>query len=460
MISRFLKKYFYFFLQFIFFTCAFFLINFAATADVVSYKKLPSKIQITHPIWQDTLVQSFGSRYCRLSQMWDCGEIQNFTDDLFDFVWEKWSTERFKKGENNIYVIDNSKTDLRVPIPAPILPKRADKSFFIDNKIYLLHQDSRGNCFDKMGNYMGHILTENEITLCDFLNKSKDGHCEKTDIVLNNLIFLDKNGQKQVWKQFPKNNYYILSEYQPASFKKNKILIFMPSFKRPMFLSGQILRMMNQSYQNFDFAVSVKGVNKQIIQEVFMPEWDLFIQKKHLFVRIDPNKNQFSNVLDPLRDIDLNQYDYFCRIDDDDWYSPHYLEDVNDHLNTYPNIVYSDTRTYYIVSDKIHSVNFEYSTRWWEGPTQCMSQEVMKKAFELEKMSESEREKQYLFLKNFGYYISEHEDLIFLSIGLQNGFIQKRSYSTPLTVYGNQYPSVTRNEGYVELQSELFVEEK
>ena len=41
--------------------------------------------------------------------------------------------------------------------------------------------------------------------------------------------------------------------------KEHKILLMLSSFKRPIFLSGQIARLLNQTYKNHDISVSIKG---------------------------------------------------------------------------------------------------------------------------------------------------------------------------------------------------------
>lgn len=49
--------------------------------------------------------------------------------------------------------------------------------------------------------------------------------------------------------------------------KKHKILVMISSYKRPLLLSGQIIRFQNQTYQNFDISVSIKGAPENWVKK-------------------------------------------------------------------------------------------------------------------------------------------------------------------------------------------------
>ena len=74
-----------------------------------------------------------------------------------------------------------------------------------------------------------------------------------------------------------------------------RILVMISSYKRPLLLSGQIIRFANQTYQNFDISVSIKGAPEDYVKRTFMKEWEPLIKKHKLSVRFDENKNQLSN---------------------------------------------------------------------------------------------------------------------------------------------------------------------
>lgn len=69
--------------------------------------------------------------------------------------------------------------------------------------------------------------------------------------------------------------YYLYGLIYP----KNRILVCISSFKRPLLLSGQILRFQNQTYSDFDISVSVKGAPKKMVRSTFMQEWQALIKK-------------------------------------------------------------------------------------------------------------------------------------------------------------------------------------
>lgn len=106
-----------------------------------------------------------------------------------------------------------------------------------------------------------------------------------------------------------------------------RILAMMPSYQRPIFLSGQILRFMNQTYPHVMTSVSVKGIPADLFEMMRQKEWQKFIDDGWLRILLDSNKDQFSNMLDTVRNIDLSQYDYFCKVDDDLMYKRYSNED-------------------------------------------------------------------------------------------------------------------------------------
>lgn len=230
--------------------------------------------------------------------------------------------------------------------------------------------------------------------------------------------------------------------------KNYKFLLCISSFKRPFFLSGQIWRLMNQSYQNFDISVSVKGVEEPWADKTFKKEWQPFVEKNRLFLRFDGNRAQMSNFLDTIRDIDLSQYDYFCKIDDDDWYAPDYLEDVNNSLNLKNGATISSSLNAYVLSEDIEKTNFSLNKTDITGSTMCFSGKVLRVALEIEK--DPELLKKYLSDRHDPIYLVAREDAVLDHLSLALGEKVNRTSGYPKVLYGQQYRSVTRNSGYVQ----------
>ena len=167
--------------------------------------------------------------------------------------------------------------------------------------------------------------------------------------------------------------------------KQNRFLLLLSSYKRPILLSGQILRLMNQTYTDFTLSVSIKGTPQEWIKSTFFKEWQPFINQKRLYVRFDENKEQLSNLLDTARNFDISKYDYFCKIDDDDWYAPTYLEETNNWLNQEKDIDLSMTRNAILLENGNEAVVMRVNETNLAGPTMCFSQKVIKSLFALEK---------------------------------------------------------------------------
>lgn len=115
-----------------------------------------------------------------------------------------------------------------------------------------------------------------------------------------------------------------------------KMALMLSSYKRLSDLQRQIYCMLDQSYQNFHLFVAVKGIATHIFKLILLPQFKKYIDSGKLTLRWCPNKNQMSNLLDTIRGKDIDDYDLFVKIDDDDFYSVDYLKTVNDFHNTIP----------------------------------------------------------------------------------------------------------------------------
>ena len=226
--------------------------------------------------------------------------------------------------------------------------------------------------------------------------------------------------------------------------KKNRFLLMMSSWKRPMLLSGQILRFMNQTYDNYTISVSIKGAPEDWIRSTFMKEWQPFIDKGSLLVRFDENKEQLSNLLDTIRNIPLEDYDYFCKIDDDDWYAPNYLEEVNNYLNKEPGIDISSTRNMVILDNGDDQVKMYYSPLDWSGQTICISRSMAKALLEIEE-NPAAYEPLYPASEVMNLRARKEDALIHHFIRAIGGKPQERYTPKTDLIYGRQYPSITRD---------------
>ncbi len=229
--------------------------------------------------------------------------------------------------------------------------------------------------------------------------------------------------------------------------KEHRFLLCLSSFKRPIFASGQVFRLMNQTYQNFDISLSMKGVDKHWSDITFEKEWTQLKKDKRLFVRYDPNRGQLHNFLDTVRDFNLDKYDYFCKIDDDDWYAPTYLETVNSELNANPDITISHSINTYILTEDIKSTHFEKNNNILSGPTMCFSRETIRLFLAIEK--NPSLLKYYLPNSTGSAQFTVHEDAMMHHVAQNIGRNQYRKATEAQVIYGWQYRSVMRNNNYV-----------
>lgn len=116
-----------------------------------------------------------------------------------------------------------------------------------------------------------------------------------------------------------------------------RIAACLSSYKRLTDLQRQIWCMMDQSYSNLHVFAAVKGITEGTFRKTVLPLFEHFIQEGRLTLRLFPNKNQLSNILDTVRDLDVSGYDLFAKVDDDDLYGRDYFKSVNDfHLHLPP----------------------------------------------------------------------------------------------------------------------------
>ena len=232
--------------------------------------------------------------------------------------------------------------------------------------------------------------------------------------------------------------------------KEYKILLMLSSFKRPIFLSGQISRLLNQTYKNHDISVSIKGIDgTAAFRNTFLREFDTFEKTGRVFVRMDENGPQLSNLLDTVRHLDVEKYDFFCKIDDDDWYAPDYVENVNREFNYLNNqttpYLSSAYKNAYILNENIDEAFLYKNNTDLLGPTLCFSKDLIKIALEIDK--DPSAIKKYAPTETAGD-IHVREDKLLDHMALHQGIRIMRESEYPLVIYGWQYRSVMRNDRY------------
>ncbi len=233
--------------------------------------------------------------------------------------------------------------------------------------------------------------------------------------------------------------------------KEHKILLSMSSFKRPIFLVGQIARLLNQTYKNHDISVSIKGSpNEAAYRNTFLREIENYEKTGRVFIRFDKNRDQFYNFLDTVRNIDIEQYDIICKIDDDDWYAPDYVYEVNKAFNQIPEedreISSTSYSHAYILTEDIDQTHLRKNNSNLTGPTLCFSKEIIKIALQIEQ--DPTIISKYVSGHSSGSFW-RNEDALLDHLARANGPHIERDSPYTTVIYGQQYRSVMRNNQYV-----------
>lgn len=110
----------------------------------------------------------------------------------------------------------------------------------------------------------------------------------------------------------------------------NRIAVLLTSYKRLIELEHQIYTMVHQTYAAAVIYVAVKGYAEHFVRRFLGIK---FAEFKNVKIRVMPNRNQLSNLLDCIRGEDVSDIDYFLKIDDDDHYPNDYIAKVREWVN-------------------------------------------------------------------------------------------------------------------------------
>lgn len=115
-----------------------------------------------------------------------------------------------------------------------------------------------------------------------------------------------------------------------------KVAVCITSYGRVYELGRQIYAMMDQSYKNLHVFVAAKGYTEAFFKEVILPPFQHFIDEGRLTLRLFPNSNMLSNFVDTIRELNVDEYELFLKVDDDDLYHRDYVKTVVELLDSAP----------------------------------------------------------------------------------------------------------------------------
>ncbi len=340
----------------------------------LSHKTLPDTLYLHTQNGRAVFQRSKDNKYCQLD---NCGYIEHLTKDSFDFYWEKQKTLSFEKSSNekNVYILKSDANKNKTHIIPQI-------SFNLkyEEQILPVHCTHSKCTSENKPLPFNFVIGTKKIT--QQMPFDKRYAPRDSDII----VLKDKKGEATTYYQ--KDGVF---EILPSPQKTNHFLFIISSYKRPIYLTGLISQLKNQTIglNNFDISVSLKGVHKDVYKYLLEPDFKSLIHDKKLFIRQDENKNQFSNMLDALRDINLDNYDYVCKIDDDDYYHQDYLKNINLVLTAAKNPLFLTSGILTTLKKDVDEVYLKTSIISRTGPSICFSKAFAKQLLEIEKQPDN-----------------------------------------------------------------------
>ncbi len=396
-------------------------------------KKLPHTIFLRTERGQAPFKQKEKNIYCHLEKR--CALLQNITTTGFDFIFDDKIKQPFVKKEDNIFATHGSYFYKTIFFAEPKITfeykykyKTQTVTCLIDNSCYI---DNKKQPFQFIA---AVSKTKKDLSFDElYTDKNKD-------------ILILKNKNSTLILNKKDNSYQQLTPSRTFQ-KPKRFLLLLSSYKRPVYLSNLIARLNTFNYDKkyFDISVSLKGVSPDIAETVFLSDFEEDVKQGHLFFRTDKNTNQFTNLLNTYRDIDLKNYDYLLKIDDDDWYHKDYLKMLNIILSALnnPEFIISNDLITLLKNNEYSFLKRGYSANM--GSSVCMSTKFATQLLKIETLTDSEIEP--LITKDAHLsppFLSAYEDR-FINALAHNADI-KYIYFTlnPLFIYNRQNVSITR----------------
>ncbi len=396
----------------------------------MSADTLPDTIYLNTQNGKSVFSRKKGNKYC--SQQ-NCGYISQLTSNGFVFKWEKAISLKFLQSKTNPSVYIQSDLNEKTPPYTPI-----SISFNLENN----HQIEKVSCIKNNCTINGEKKPYSFVISAKHVSSNnpfeKNFHPTESDVIILN----DKGNIRT----FKKDSDAVFKEITIPQ-KQNRFLIIISSYKRPIYLTGLIHRLFEQTYtpSNFDIALSLKGLHKSVITNILDPDFKEFISQNRLFVHQDTNKNQFSNMLDAFRNIDLSNYDYIVKVDNDDWYHKDYLKTLNLIINALQNPQVITSGILYSIKKNPKETYLKSGLTSRSGPSILFSTQFAKELLKLENQSPDEIKKLNnphlpLQIKN------AYEDIIINAIAHFNN--QKYLYFTltPLFLYNQTNTSIMQQQ--------------
>lgn len=394
----------------------------------LSVKTLPDTLYLHTGNGRAVFHRVHGKKYCQID---NCGYIEHLTKNGFDFYWEKHKTLSFTKSndEKNVYILKSDTHKNKTYITPQI-------SFNLKYNNTVLRVLCQADNCQSQNEKLPFQFVVGAKKITPDMPFDKNYSPNASDVI----ILSNKDGNEHVFHK--KDNVF---EEISAPKQTNRFLFIISSYKRPIYLTGLVSQLKLQSigFNHFDISISLKGVNNDVYNHMIEPDFKPLILNNKLLIRQDENKNQFSNMLDALRDINLSNYDYICKIDDDDWYHKDYLKNINLILNATGHPAFLTSGIISTLKKDVDEVYLKTALTSRTGPSICFSNTFAKQLFEIEQMSNEQVNT--LLKSDFANGIKNvYEDLILNQLAHQKN--EKFIYFSlkPLFIYNQTNQSIMR----------------
>lgn len=135
-----------------------------------------------------------------------------------------------------------------------------------------------------------------------------------------------------------------------------KVLCFTTSFERLKMLRGCILDIKNQSYKDIFHSVNITSNNNSIDKDLTLKLFDDVISDNCKIIFLE-NHNQHINHMGAIRSVNMDDYDIFVKIDDDDIYKKDYIKNIVDVFNNNEVDIVSSKATYQLNGNGVYRVD-------------------------------------------------------------------------------------------------------
>ena len=347
-----------------------------------------------------------------------CGNLTNIKKSGFDFTFNKQTSTAFFKTMQKGHFKKSFKNDI------PKINTRFSFKYKTNQDILNINVTQEGDCYNNN--------TKMPFTfVAGYKHIQKETNIQRTFSVNEMDILIFKKGTNDFFTLKNKNNIY-QDINNTTQNQQLRFLLLVSSYKRPIYLINQLHSFLNQTYkqENFDFAVSVKGIDEATFSNILKPNFQHLINKKMLFLQQHENKDQFTNLLNTYKDIDITSYDYLCKIDDDDWYHKNYLSTLNLILSIADKPKFITSSNLFKTTQMKEQLFLTKTQMPFVGATICFSKEF---ALQIKELKNKIPTADKIYEDNFLNILAHQQNSKYIYLT-----------SSPLFIYNQSTPSITR----------------